>query len=252
MRNILIKSTIFIFTLASIAFASGAEKPRQEQWSFDGIFGHFDKQAIQRGFQVYKEVCSACHSLDMLYFRNLEEVGFSKEEVASLAASYEVSDGPNDQGEMFKRPGKPFDKFVAPYPNEQAARTANNGAYPPDFSLIVKARPDGANYIHALLNGYGNTPPTDMKIANGMSYNPYFPGGQIAMPQPLSEGMVTYEDGTASTVEQMSYDVVNFLQWAAEPEMEKRKSMGLKVIVYLFIFTIVFYVAKSRIWAKLD
>lgn len=251
MKNIVIKSLLVIVTLVNFCQASETEPPRQEQWSFDGIFGRFDKQAIQRGFQVYKEVCSACHSLELLYFRNLEEIGFSKEEVISLAASYQVQDGPNDQGEMFMRPGKLYDKFVGPYANEQAARAANNGAFPPDFSLLVKARPDGANYIHALLNGYGDTPPADVKIPDGMYYNPYFPGNQIAMPPPLTDGMVTYEDGTAATVSQMSYDVVNFMQWAAEPEMEKRKAMGLKVIVYLFIFTIIFYVAKSRIWSKL-
>lgn len=243
----------FLWTMITMqAIASNVLPAPKEYWPFEGMFGTFDKRAIQRGFQVYKEVCSACHSLDLLAYRNLEQIGFSKEEVVALAAQYQVQDGPDDKGEMFMRPGKPFDKFVSPYSNEQAARAANNGAYPPDLSLIIKARADGPNYIHALLNGYGKTVPEDIKLGVGMSYNPYFPGMQIAMPQPLSDNMVTYEDGTVASVEQMSRDVVNFLQWAAEPEMQARKEMGLKVLVFLFILTIVFYISKSKIWSKLE
>lgn len=252
MIKIILKVIAVVILLSGASFASVQETPKQEIWPFDGVFGRFDKQAIQRGFQVYKEVCSVCHSLELLAYRNLEEVGFSKEEVVSLAAGYQVTDGPNDKGDMFQRPGKPFDHFVSPFPNEQAARAANDGAYPPDLSLIIKARADGANYVHAILNGYDHKVPDDFKLSDGMYYNPYFPGMQIKMPQPLSDGMITYQDGTVATIEQMSSDVVNFLQWAAEPEMEARKTMGLKAIVYLLILTVLFYIAKSRVWAKID
>ncbi len=249
LRNLLILTVILVNYLA---FASIQEEPKKEIWQFDGVFGRFDKRAIQRGYQVYKEICVACHALSQISYRNLEEIGFSKDEVVNIAAQYQVNDGLNDKGEMLQRPGKPYDKFVLPYPNEAASRAANNGAYPPDLSLIIKARGDGANYVHALLNGYGHGIPKGMKINNGMYYNPYFPNMQIAMPPPLSDGMVTYQDGTVATVEQMSSDLVNFLQWTAEPEMEKRKAMGGKVIVFLFILITVFYMAKTRIWANVE
>lgn len=253
MKRVYLLIIALLLTVPPInGFASEKELPKQEEWPFDGVFGRFDKQAIQRGFQVYKDVCAVCHSMQLLHYRNLEEVGFSKEEVTSLAASYQVSDGPNDKGEMFLRPARASDKFVSPYQNEQAARYTNNGAYPPDLSLIIKARGDGANYVHSLLVGFGHALPAGLTLGDGMYYNPYFPGKQIAMPPPLVDGMVTYQDGTVASVEQMSSDVVNFLQWAAEPEMEKRKAMGLKVAVYLFLLTIVFYIAKSRVWAKVD
>jgi ubiquinol-cytochrome c reductase cytochrome c1 subunit len=252
MMKIIFNIIAVIILSCANCFASSQELPKQEIWPFDGVFGRFDKQAIQRGFQVYKEICSVCHSLSLVSYRNLEEVGFSKDEVASLAAEYQVTDGPNDKGEMFQRPGKPFDHFVSPFPNEEAARAANDGAYPPDLSLIIKARQDGANYVHAILNGYDHKVPDDFKLTDGTYYNPYFPGMQIKMPQPLSDSMVTYQDGTAATIEQMSEDVVNFLQWAAEPEMGARKTMGLKAIIYLLILTVLFYVAKSHVWAKID
>lgn len=220
------------------------------KWHFEGLRGSVDREAAQRGFQVYKEVCSVCHSLSNLYYRNLKDIGFSEEEIKEIAKNYTVKDGPNDDGEMFDRPALPSDRFVSPYPNEQAARAANNGAHPPDLSLIIKARHDGANYIYSLLTGY-TEPPTGFKLMNGAHYNPYFPGGQIAMPPPLMDGQVTYMDGTNASVEQMSHDVAVFLQWAAEPEMEHRKSMGLKVMMFLVAFTIFFYIAKNRIWSNL-
>jgi len=195
-------------------------------------------------------VCSACHSLNRIAFRNLTEIGFSEAEVKALAASYQIHDGPNDQGDMFDRPGKPSDYFVPPHANEQAARAAHNGAYPPDLSLIIKAREDGPNYIYSLLTGYAAAP-ADMKMADGQNYNPYFPGGKLAMPQPLNEGQVTYSDGTKATVDQMARDVVTFLQWAAEPEMEARKQMGIKALIYLAIFTAFMYVAKRNIWRRI-
>mgnify|MGYP002223803931 CR=1 FL=1 len=178
-------------------------------------------------------------------FRNLQELGFSEAEVKSIAASYQVKDGPNDKGEMFDRPGRPSDSFPAPFPNEKAARASNGGAYPPDLSLIIKARHDGANYVYSLLQGYKDAP-SNMKMGEGMNYNSYFPGNQIAMANPLNEGQVSYSDGTQATVEQMSKDVIVFLQWAAEPEMEKRKQMGVKVLLFLSAFIVLAVIAKKE------
>lgn len=252
-KSLLITALMLTSFMALSAEASTAEQeaPKKIHWPFDGIRGKFDRQAIQRGFQVYKEVCAACHSMNLVSYRNLEAVGFSKAEIKALASEYRVMDGPNDAGEMFERPARPSDRFVPAYPNENAARAANNGAYPPDLSLMVKARADGANYVYSLLTGYGKTPPAGFSINTGMYYNPYFPGRQIAMPAPLSDGMVTYIDGTQATVDQMSRDVVQFLQWAAEPEMEQRKRMGLKILMYLGVFTVMFYLAKRKIWSNL-
>lgn len=248
-KIILFAATLLI---ANNAFASSNEhQPKQMIWTFDGAMGTVDRQSAQRGFQVYKEVCSSCHSLRLLSYRNLEAIGFSEAEVKAIAAEVQVQDGPNESGDMFDRPGRPSDRFVPPFANEKAARASNGGAFPPDLSLIVKARPDGANYLYSLLTGYEQAP-NDMHINTGMNYNPYFPGKQIAMPQPLSEDQVTYQDGTTASVDQMSRDLVNFLQWAAEPEMEARKAMGIKVLIYLGIFTILFYLAKKRIWGRLE
>jgi len=177
--------------------------------------------------------------------------GFSEAEIKQLAQKYTVKDGPNAEGEMFDRPALPSDRFVSPYPNEEAARAANNGAYPVDLSLIIKARQDGPNYVFSLLSGYQDAP-ADVKLMPGLYYNPYFEGGQIAMPPPLTEGQVTFSDGTPATVEQMAKDVVVFLQWAAEPEMEHRKSMGLKVMIFLLVFTVFFYTAKKKIWKNIS
>ncbi len=238
--------------VAGSVLASGNEQkmPKHTDWSFDGMFGKVDKPSAQRGFQVYKEVCAACHGLQRIAFRNLAEIGFTEAEIKALAASYQVKDGPNDSGDMFERPGKPSDIFPSPYANEQAARAAQNGVYPPDLSLIVKARHDGANYVYSLMTGY-ETAPADVHMAPGMHYNPYFPGGQIAMPAPLSDGRVDYADGTKATLDQEARDVVAFLQWAAEPEMEARKKMGIKALVYLLIFTGFMYVAKRNLWRKI-
>jgi ubiquinol-cytochrome c reductase cytochrome c1 subunit len=241
---------LLISLITNVVTANTALPPIKMTWPFDGLFGTVDRQAAQRGFQVYKEVCSACHGLYNLSYRNLKDIGFSDSEIKEIAKNYTVKDGPNDSGEMFDRPGIPSDKFVHPYTNEQAARAANNGAYPPDLSLIIKARSDGANYLYSLLTGYSE-PPSNFKLMPGLSYNPYFPGEQIAMPAPLSSGQVAYMDGTKATVEQMARDVTIFLQWAAEPEMEHRKSMGLKITMFLILFTIFFLISKNRIWAKI-
>lgn len=249
--SLLLATCLVSVSAAGVAFGETEHKhPRHKDWAFDGIFGRVDKQAAQRGFQVYKEVCSACHGLTRVAFRNLTELGFSEAEVKALAATYTVKDGPNDEGDMFDRPGKPSDSFIPPFPNENAARAANGGAAPPDLSLIIKARHDGANYVHSLLTGY-EKPPEDAHLAAGQYYNPYIAGERLAMPPPLSEGQVTYEDGTKASVEQMSSDVVTFLQWAAEPEMEARKQTGLKTLMYLAIFTVFMYLAKRNIWKKL-
>ncbi|ADE29785.1 cytochrome c1 [Rickettsia prowazekii] len=250
------KILISIILLVTSSLNINAEALRPEtlhlkkmKWPFDGVFGTVNREAAQRGFQVYKEVCSVCHGLNNLYYRNLKDIGFSDDEIKEIAKGYTVKDGPNDDGEMFERPALPYDRFVPPYPNEQAARKANNGANPPDLSLIIKARYDGANYIYSLLTSY-TEPPAYFKMMHGTYYNPYFPGAQIAMPPPLTDGQVTYMDGTNASVEQMSKDVTVFLQWAAEPEMEHRKSMGLKVMMFLIVFTILFYIAKNRIWSN--
>lgn len=238
--------------IAAPALAStGATEPKQMDWAFDGVFGKFDQPSIQRGMQVYKEVCSSCHSLNRVPFRKLQDAGFSEAEVKSLAASYTVKDGPNDMGEMFERPGRPSDKFPAPYANDNAARAANGGALPPDQSLLVKAREDGANYIYSLLTGYGATVPEHHEVPQGSYYNPYFPGGNIKMMPPLHEDGVTYQDGTKATVDQQAHDIVNFLQWAAEPEMEERKRMGIHVMLFLGAMTCFFYLVKKRVWSDL-
>lgn len=229
------------------AIAGEAEHPKQLHWPFDGMTGTVDRQSAQRGFQVYKEVCASCHSLHRVAYRQLSDIGFSEEEIKAIAAEANVTDGPNDAGEMFERPARPSDRFAAPFANPQAARASNNGAYPPDLDLIIKSRHDGANYVYSLLTGYGEAP-HDVKLAEGMNYNPYFPGHQIAMPAPLTDDRVTYQDGTAATIDQMARDVVVFLQWAAEPEMEHRKGMGLKVLGFLLVMTGFLYIAKKIVW----
>lgn len=252
MKYVVPFAAALMMSMAAPAFASGeAMHPKQIQWSFDGVFGTFDKPSVQRGFQVYKEVCSSCHSLKRVAFRQLQDVGFSEAEVKSLAASYTVKDGPNDMGEMFERPGRPSDLFPSNYANDNAARAANNGALPPDQSLLVKAREDGANYIYSILTGYGHPVPEHVSVPEGAYYNPYMDGGVIKMAPPLREDSVTYQDGTKATVDQQAKDVVAFLQWAAEPEMEQRKGMGIHVMLYLGIMTAFFYVVKKRVWSDL-
>lgn len=250
MLNRILALTVIILISSNCYAAGGAKQPKQVVWPFEGAFGTFDRQAAQRGAQVYMEVCAACHGLQHLYYRNLADIGFSEAEIKEIARNKTVIDGPDDMGEMFERPALPSDLVVAPYLNEEAARAANNGAYPVDLSLIIKARHNGANYVYSLLTGYYDAP-EDFKLMPGLYYNPYFEGGQLAMPAPLIEGQVEFMDGTPATIEQMSRDLVVFLQWAAEPEMEHRKSMGLKVMLYLLAFTIVFYIAKKRIWRNI-
>jgi ubiquinol-cytochrome c reductase cytochrome c1 subunit len=243
---------LIVFSISEFSCYANQEqlKPKNVNWPFDGFLGNVDKKAAQRGFKVYKEVCSACHSLERLSYRNLQKIGFSKEEIVDIAGTHEVTDGPNDKGEMFTRKAGFSDNFVSPFENELAARYANNGAYPLDLSLIIKAREDGANYVYSILTGYEQVP-VGFKLNDGLNYNPYFPGKQIAMPMPLSDGIVTYDDGTSATVDQMARDVVVFLQWAAEPEMEHRKSLGLKVAMFLLIFIFLFMILNKKTWSRI-
>jgi ubiquinol-cytochrome c reductase cytochrome c1 subunit len=218
-------------------------------FAFEGLFGTFDRGSLQRGYQVYKEVCSACHAMRQLSYRNLLELGLTEEQVRGLIAEIEVQDPlPNDQGEMFTRPARLSDRFRSPFANEQAARAANNGAYPPDLSVMVKARAGGADYLHALLTGYTD-PPAGMTMMDGMNYNKYFPGHQIAMPNVLNPGQVEFADGTEATVDQMARDVTTFLAWAAEPELEQRRQMGVRIILFLIVLGGLTYSVKRKIWA---
>jgi ubiquinol-cytochrome c reductase cytochrome c1 subunit len=248
----MLKSGLAALALLVLTLAARAEEtpslPRQ-QWSFNGIFGTYDRAAEQRGFQVYKEVCSACHPVKHLYFRDLEDIGYSEDEVKAIASTYQVTnEQPNDQGQMFQRPARPSDPIPGPFPNDQAARAANNGALPPDLSMIVKARDGGPDYVYGILTGYKDPPP-GFDLLSGMYYNEYFPGHQIAMPPPLSDNAVTFADGTSATVPQMAHDVVTFLTWAAEPNLEPRHRAGFKVMLFLIIMAGIFYAAKRKIWA---
>ena len=226
-----------------------APRPPNQEWSFDGVFGTFDRAALQRGFQVYKEVCSTCHPVKHLYYRDLSDLGYEDAQIKSFAAGYQVTDGPNDTGEMFQRPARPSDPFVPPFANDQAARAANNGALPPDLSLIVKAREYGADYVFAILTGFKD-PPAGVKMNPNMYYNEYFPGHQIAMPPPLSDGQVTFADGAPNKLGDEAHDVAAFLTWAAEPTLDERHRMGFKVILFLVIAAGLFYAAKRKIWAR--
>jgi len=244
-------------------------KPTEEDWTFAGPFGTYDRGQLQRGLKVYKEVCSACHSMDLVAFRSLEDLGYSEAQVKAFAAEYTVQDGPNDEGDMFERPGVPSDHFPSPFANPQAAAAANNGAAPPDLSLIAKARgvergfptfvydiftqyaENGPDYIHSLLTGYDHQPPAGMTIAEGTYYNPHFIAGKsLAMAKPLSDDQVTYDDGTPQTVDQYSRDVSAFLMWAAEPHLEDRKKTGFRVMVFLVLFAGLVYLTKRKVWAN--
>lgn len=242
------------------AVSTEALPPKPVSWSFNGPFGTFDRAALQRGFQVYKEVCSACHALNHIAFRNLGEPGgpgFSQDQVRAIAAGYKVPAGPDEQGRVVDSKGQPLmraataaDYFPPPFPNEQATRAANNGALPPDLSLVVKARAGHADYVYSILTGFGQRPPAGTKMAPGMMYNPYFTGQQIAMPPPLTDGSLQYQDGTASTVDQQARDVVTFLTWASEPKMEERKRTGFNVMIFLFLFASLLYFTYQRVWHR--
>ena len=247
---VILSTLIFIKPL----FSAETIDPIKVNWSFKELTGKFDRASLQRGFQVYKEVCASCHSMQYLSYRNLGEPGgpeFTQEEVKAIAASVEIEDGPDSQGEMFTRPGKPSDKFKSPYPNVEASTVANGGAYPPDMSVLVKARPGGADYMYSVLMGY-EEPPAGMKLDDGVYYNKYMIGQKIKMSSPLSDGIVEYSDGTEATMDQMAKDVTTFLAWAAEPELEERHRVGFKVIIYLILLTILVYLSMKKIWSRID
>lgn len=236
--------------LAAPAFAAGNAEPAPHQhWHFSGMTGQFDKAAMQRGLKVYREVCAACHSLKRVAYRNLTDLGYSEDQVKNIAAEYTVTDGPNDEGDMFDRPARPSDHFVSPYPNDNAAKAVNDGALPPDLSLITKARKHGPDYVYALLTGYQDGAEHGHDVPEGKHWNKYFPGHVISMAPPLSDDMVAYEDGSPQTVEQYSHDVVNFLVWAADPYLETRKRTGIAVLIFLIVFAGVMYAVKRKIWA---
>lgn len=254
--------TTNIFTLAMVAgitlaafvgsarAAGDAAHPEAQEWSFEGPFGVYDRASAQRGFHVYKEVCASCHGLKYVAFRTLQDIGFSEAEVKAIAAAYMIGDGPDESGEMFERPGRTSDYIPSPFANDNAARAAMGGALPPDLSLITKARADGANYLYALMTGYVE-PPEDFNSPGGMSYNPYFPNANIAMPPPLFEGRLKYADGTEATVEQMSKDVTMFLSWAAEPKLEARHKLGFKFFAVMIVLTILLYFSNRKVWSGL-
>ena len=257
--------------LAGPALAAGeAETPPKQKWSFWGPVGKYDRAQLQRGFKVYREVCQSCHSLSLVAFRNLAEPGgpgFTRAQAAAIAAEYQIKDGPNDEGEMFERPGRLADRFPKPFPNDNAARAANGGALPPDLSVIAKARTyergglwfildlftqyveQGPDYLVALMTGYAE-PPEGFNLPPGTHYNRYFPGQAIGMPNPISDDQVTYDDGTPQTVQQYAKDVTAFLMWAAEPHLEARKRIGLQVMIFLLIFAGLMYFTKKKVWAS--
>ncbi len=251
MRNTVIAAAILTVVSGSAMAADMPEVPEQD-WSFDGLFGTFDRASVQRGFQVYKQVCSNCHAMKFVAYRNLEKIGFRPDQVQAIAAEYEVQDCCDDDGEPFDREARPADAFVSPFANEKAARAANNGAYPVDLSLVAKARVGGSDYIYALLTGYPEEPPEDVELMEGMNYNEYFPGHQIAMAQPIWGDDVEFADGTEATLEQTAKDVTAFLSWAASPELEERKRMGVKVLLFLIVFTAMLYAVKRKIWSDVD
>ncbi|MFL6690777.1 MAG: cytochrome c1 [Alphaproteobacteria bacterium] len=250
-------------TAANAAIDTSPLPPKQPGWSFSGPFGMYDRAALQRGFQVYKEVCSACHSLNRVSFHALSSDNggdgfFTDPQVKAIAAGYKVPAGPNDKGETvdssgtpLMRPGIPADHFPPPFANEQAARTANNGALPPDLSIITKARAGGPDYVYSIITGFHQKPPAGFKVLPNKYYDPYFNGWNISMPPPLSANQVTYADGTKATVDQMAHDVVTFLTWAAEPTMEHRKRIGFGVMLFLIAFAGLLYLSYRRVWADI-
>ena len=245
--------TIFIFSSTNLHSAEKVEYLKTD-WSFKGLFGKFDRGSLQRGYQVYTEVCASCHSMKYLSYRNLSEKGgpeFSEDQAKAIAASFEIKDGPNSDGEMFTRPGKLSDKFVMPYENVKAAQAANGGAYPPDMSVLVKARGGGVDYIYSLLQGYED-PPLGETLDDGVYYNKYMYGNKIRMANPLSDGLIEYADGTEASIEQMSKDVTTFLMWTAEPHLEARHQMGFKAIIYLIILTALVYFSMKRVWSRVE
>jgi ubiquinol-cytochrome c reductase cytochrome c1 subunit len=234
--------------LASPAMAEEETPMPNVGWSFERPFGTFDLASAQRGYQVYSSVCANCHSLQFLHYRDLSGIGLDAEQIKAIAAGVTVPQGVDDQGNPKDGPATPANQFKSPFPNEKAARATNNGALPPDLSLIVNAREGGPNYIYGILTGFADAP-AGFKLQDGMNYNKMFPGHQIAMPQPLQDGSVEYADGTSTAIGQEAIDVVTFLSWAANPEMVERKQMGVRAILFLVFMTGLTYAVKRRIWS---
>ena len=270
-RLIALALAVSLLSLAGSAFAADEQShetppPPRQKWSFSGPFGHYDKGQLQRGLKVYREVCAVCHGMKYVAFRNLEALGYSEGQVKAIASEYKIPDGPNDQGDMFERAGRPADYFPTPWPNENAARARYNGV-PPDFSVLAKARgyergfpwfifdmftqfqEHGVDYIHALMVGYKEKPPAGVTLPAGSFYNEYFPGHAIAMPPPLSDKRVDYTDGSPATVDQFAKDVAAFMMWAAEPHMEARKRIGFQVMIFLLVLSGLLYFTKKKVWA---
>tara|TARA_B110000196_G_C21127152_1_gene656450 strand:+ start:308 stop:1192 length:885 start_codon:yes stop_codon:yes gene_type:complete len=252
-KKIVITALIFI-----IPFSVFSEEKKidliETNWSFEGIFGTFDRSSLQRGYQVYQEVCSGCHSVQHLSYRNLLEKGgpqFSVEEAKAIASQFEVEDGPNNDGEMFMRSARLSDNFVKPYPNIEASTFANGGAYPPDMSVLAKARTGGANYIYSLLMGYEEAP-AGFDLDDGVYYNKYMPGNKIKMSEPIIDGIVEYSDGTETTKAQIARDITTFLVWASEPHLESQHRMGFKAIIYLIILITLVYMSKNKVWSRFN
>jgi cytochrome c1 len=252
MRKFLLSSVAALFLGAAVpALANEGAELEHQPWSWLGVFGHYDQAQLRRGLQVYHDICSNCHSMKLMSYRNLAALGFSEDEVKAFAAEKQVADGPNDQGEMYQRPARPSDHFASPFANDQAARVSNNGALPPDLSLMAKARNGGPDYIYSLLTGFEDTPPEGHTVPDGMFYNKVFPGNNIGMPPPVSDDAVSYTDGTKATKEQIAKDISAFLNWTAEPELDERHSMGIKVLGFLLVLTAMFYALKRKIWADI-
>ncbi len=254
MSKLILLLFLVFFNISPSISAEDSEKLLNPKFSFDGIFGKFDRASLQRGYQVYSEVCSACHSMSLLNYRNLSQQGgpeFTEEETKAIASKFEVEDGPNQNGEMFKRSSKPSDHFKSPFPNEQAARAANGGAYPPDMSTLAKAREGGPSYIYSILLGYEKSP-KNIKLEDGVYYNKFKPGNSIKMPKPLNKDAVKYSDGTEASVEQMALDVTTFLTWASDPHLEERKKTGFKTIIFLLIVSALAYFVKKKTWSRIE
>ena len=251
----MIKKFFFIifsfFFLIPNLFAEEAMSLKKQNWSFEGIFGRYDNSTLQRGLQIYQEVCSACHGMKRLRFRELRDLGFTDGQIKIYAETFEILDGPNELGEMFLRPGEPSDTFVSPYKNKEEAKASFDGSYPPDLSLLTKAIKNGPDYIYSLLTGYED-PPKEFKLTDGLYYNPYYDGKVIAMPPPLYDNAIEYIDGTNASLDQLSYDIVHFLNWAAEPKLQQRKSLGLKVLLFLIVLTLLLYVTMKEIWSRIE
>jgi Cytochrome c1 len=254
MRKLILSALVAsgLFGASGAALAAGDAAPlMKHDFSFNGVFGRYDQPQLKRGFELFHQVCANCHGLGLVAYRNLSAVGLTEDEIKEIAAEREIPDHPNDEGVVNMRPGRASDKYIPPFPNDQAAASANGGAFPPDLSLMAKARLGGPDYIYSLMLGFEDTPPEGHEVPDGKFYNKYFPGGSISMPPQLMEDLISYSDGTPATPEQMSQDISAFLNWAAEPELNERKALGLKVMIFLAVLTALLYALKRQIWKNI-